>query len=131
VVGGSAMTLIGTLLLATTHITLLDVTGGILAGLGLVLTGSVVWAKRSQMVKELAMNLDSAQQDLSRELERGLMGQIDALYALIAGQLKPLDQYVTERQTVLAGLDEKGRSLGQGFAELAAAVDNAGAMTAA
>ena len=52
-VGGSALTLVGALLLATTHVAFLDVTGGILTGTGLFLAGGALVLKRGKIRKEM------------------------------------------------------------------------------
>lgn len=130
VLGGGALTFIGTLLLATTHITLLDVTGGILAGAGLLLTAGVLAAKRGKMIKALADYIAAGQAQLSATLEAALVGRISEVYAAIADQLAPLDDFVRQRRAALDELDARGRWLGQGFGELSAEVDRAAAAMA-
>jgi len=130
VLGGGALTLVGTLLLATTHITFLDITGGILAGAGLLLTGGVLVAKRGKMIKELAKRIALGQDHLARTLEETLEGRIAGLFTAIADQLNPLDTFVRQRQATLAELDARGRQLGERFAELSAEVDLAAAAMA-
>ena len=124
-VGGSAMALVGALLLVTTHIPLLDVTGGILTGGGLLLTGGVLVARRGRMRRELAQRLTEVRADLAAQLETGLQAEVAALHDQIRARLDPLLGYVAEREAALTAIDAQGRGLGEAFARLSAAVDQA------
>jgi GTPase SAR1 family protein len=125
-VGGSAMTLVGALLLATTHITLLDVTGGILTGTGLILTGGVLAARRGRMRRELEQGLKNQRRRLGEELQARLEAEVERLHSQIRRQLDPLEAYVAERQAALAAVDQQGQALGRDFERLTAAVSQAG-----
>ena len=121
------MTLMGVLLLATAHITFLDVTGGILTTAGLALTGGVLAARRGRMRRELQQGLQESRTRLSAELEVKLMTEVEKIHDQIRRQLDPLAAYVAERQTALAAVDARGKSLGEDFQRLSAAVESAAA----
>ena len=126
-VGGSAMTLIGVLLMTTAHITFLDVTGGILTTAGLALTGGVLAARRGRMRRELQQGLQESRTRLSTELEAKMMAEVEKIHDQIRRQLDPLAAYVAERQTALAAVDARGKMLGEDFQRLSAAVESAAA----
>jgi GTPase SAR1 family protein len=58
-ISGSALTLVGAVLLTTTHVAFLDITGGILTGLGVFMAGGVIMAKKGK-------NHPGIQQDAAR-----------------------------------------------------------------
>jgi ribosome biogenesis GTPase A len=128
-VGGSAMALAGALLLATTHITVLDLTGGILTGAGLLLTGGVLVTRRGRMRRELEGNLKERRVRLGDALEDRLKAQIGSIYTQIDQRLDPLARYVGERRAALEAVDARGRDLGQDFRRLSAEVDRAAGRT--
>ena len=129
-VGGSAMTLVGALMLATTHMPLLDVTGGVLTGVGLILTGGVLAARRGMMRREFEKGLRENRTRLAGELEARMAAEVEKRYAQIRRRIDPLSAYVAERHAALNALDERGIVLGQEFERLTAAVDRAAAASA-
>lgn len=124
-VGGSAMTLVGALLLATTHITVLDVTGGLLTGVGVLLTGGALVARRGRMRREFKENLKAGRARLGEALETRLAAEISAIYERIGRRLNPFLQYVNERMEALESIHERGKDLGEAFRRLSAEVDQA------
>jgi GTPase SAR1 family protein len=124
-VGGSAMTLVGALLLATTHITVLDVTGGLLTGAGLLLTGGALVTRRGRMQREFRENLKAGRTRLGEALETRLTAEVGGIYEQIGGRLAPFLQYVDERMGAIETIHEKGKALGQAFARLSAEVNRA------
>ena len=128
-VGGSAMTLVGALMLAASHVPFLDVTGGILTGTGLILTGGVLAARRGRMRRELETRLRENRTRLGTELEARLMAEVEKRFTQIGGRIDPLTAYVAERHAALAALDERGIALGRDFERLTAAVERAAAVS--
>lgn len=124
-VGGGAMALVGALLLATTHITVLDVTGGLLTGAGLLLTGGALVTRRGRMRREFRENLKAGRDRLGEALETRLAMEIRAIYDQIGQRLNPFLQYVGERMEAIERIHEQGRDLGGAFAQLSAEVDRA------
>jgi hypothetical protein len=119
------MTLVGALLLATTHITLLDVTGGILTGAGLLVTGGALVTRRGRMRREVENNLKDRRALLGEALGNRLKEEIEGVYRQIEQRLDPLVRYVGERKAALQDIDTRGRDLGESFARLSAQVDQA------
>ena len=126
-VGGSAMTLVGALLLATTHITMLDVTGGLLTGAGLLLTGGALVTRRGRMRREFKENLKAGRTRLGEVLETRLAEEISTIYDQIGRRLNPFLQYVNERMEALGSIHAQGKDLGEAFRRLSMEVDRAAA----
>jgi hypothetical protein len=124
-VGGGAMTLVGALLLATTHITVLDVTGGLLTGAGLLLTGGALVTRRGRMRREFRENLKAGRTRLGEALEARLTTEVGGVYDRIGRGLDPFLRYVNERMEALESIHAQGKRLGEAFARLAAEVDRA------
>ncbi|MDD3991382.1 MAG: dynamin family protein [Desulfobacterales bacterium] len=124
-VSGGAMTLVGALLLATTHITVLDVTGGLLTGAGLLLTGGALVTRRGRMRREFRENLQTGRVRLGEALETRLNEEINAIYHRISQRLNPFLQYVNERMEALDRVHAQGKHLGEAFRRLSAEVDRA------
>lgn len=124
-VGGSAMTLVGALLLATTHITVLDVTGGLLTGAGLLLTGGALVTRRGRMRREFRENLKAGRTRLGEALETRLTAEVGGVYDRIGRGLDPFLRYVNERMEALESIHSQGKRLGEAFARLSAEVDRA------
>jgi ribosome biogenesis GTPase A len=124
-VGGGAMTLVGALLLATTHITVLDVTGGLLTGAGLLLTGGALVTRRGRMRREFRENLKAGRTRLGEALEARLATEVGGVYDRIGRGLDPFLRYVNERMEALESIHAQGKRLGEAFARLSAEVDRA------
>jgi hypothetical protein len=119
------MTLVGALLLATTHITVLDVTGGLLTGAGLLLTGGALVTRRGRMRREFRENLKAGRTRLGEALEARLATEVGGVYDRIGRGLDPFLRYVNERMEALESIHAQGKRLGEAFARLSAEVDRA------
>ena len=73
---GSAVTLIGVAILLTTHVTLVDITGGILTGIGVLISAGVVTIKRGKVLRELNGGLKAGRKQLEDRLTQTPFGKI-------------------------------------------------------
>ena len=116
-VSGSTLTLVGAVLL-TTHVTLLDITGGILAGLGLFITGGVLVAKRGRILKEFNQAVTEGRDRFQAELSRQLTSRFDQALDEITQNVSPFTEHISARDRELLPLMEKGKRIQQRLKDL-------------
>ncbi len=108
--GGGALTILGTILLTTTHIPFIDITGGILTGIGLLMTGGFVFHQKKRMLRNLKKNISEGKGRLESEMSSELSSNLDTLFAEIVGSFAPLYQFIdSQRSAIQAFEDQKNR----------------------
>jgi signal recognition particle receptor subunit beta len=110
-IGGGTLTLLGTILLATTHVTFLDITGGILAGLGVFITGGVLVAKRGKILREFSQTVTTGRNKFEEKLTGQLTARFSQLHADISRNVQPFLTHITERETSLFSLMAQGEQI--------------------
>jgi hypothetical protein len=108
---GGTLTVLGTILLATTHVTLLDITGGVLAGLGLFITGGVLIAKRGKILREFNRAVAGGRDKLTENLTGQLTARFSQLHADITRNVQPFLNHITEREAKLSALMDQGEKI--------------------
>ncbi|MFH0726082.1 MAG: dynamin family protein [Pseudomonadota bacterium] len=108
---GGTLTLLGTILLAATHVTLLDITGGILAGLGLFITGGVLVAKRGKILREFSRTVAAGRDKFEEKLTGQLTARFSQLHGDISRNVQPFLNHITERETRLFSLMAQGERI--------------------
>ena len=121
--GGSTLTLLGALLL-TTHVTLLDITGGILAGLGLFITGGVLVAKRGKILREFAQAIQNGRDQFRERLMQQLSARFSQLHDDISDNVKPFLLNIQARDSHLSTLMAQGETLQNRMSVLSQRIDN-------
>jgi GTPase SAR1 family protein len=122
-VGGGALTLIGAILLATTHVAFLDITGGILTGAGLFLAGGALMVKRGRLLRELDKALAEGRERFEGDLSGKLSESVAAIFEKIRRSVTPLFDYVQEREEKLGPLTDQSDQLRRDLARLSDAID--------
>jgi GTPase SAR1 family protein len=108
---GGTLALIGTILLASTHVTLLDITGGALAGLGLFITGGVLIAKRGKILREFNQAVAGGREKLKENLTGQLTARFSQLHSDISRNVQPFLNHITEREMRLSSLMARGENI--------------------
>jgi ribosome biogenesis GTPase A len=116
-VSGGTLTLIGALMMAT-HFTILDITGGILAGLGLLLTGAVLITKRGKIIREFNRVIAEGREKLRNKLTEQLHKRFSDLHEEISRSMRPFLNQITEDEKRLAALVAQGQQIQQHFDDL-------------
>lgn len=109
-ISGGTLTLIGALLL-TTHVTLLDITGGLLAGLGLFITGGVLVAKRGKILREFSQAIQNGRDQFHDRLTQQLLERFLSLHEEISGNVRPFLAHIEEQDSALSTLMSRGETL--------------------
>jgi len=108
---GSALTLVGAVILASTHVTFLDITGGILTGAGVLLAGGVLVIKKGKIVREFRKALREGRSLFEKELHKGLSKNMDQLHNEIQESVSPFFHYIRDRQEKLDPLVDQGQQI--------------------
>ncbi|MBI9082800.1 MAG: dynamin family protein [Desulfobacterales bacterium] len=122
-VGGGALTLVGAILLATTHVAFLDITGGILTGAGLFLAGGTLVFKRGRILKDLDQGLAEGRARFEGQLTQKLVDSLVAIFEKIGRSVSPLVDYVADRQAQIGPLAQETERIRTRLAELSEAID--------
>ena len=109
--GGSALTVIGAILLSASHASFLDLTGGILTGAGLLMAGGVLVVKKGKLLKEFSRGLAEGRQTFEEELERRLGEKFERVHLDIADSVQPFFEYLQTREKALDPLVDGGRRI--------------------
>jgi tRNA U34 5-carboxymethylaminomethyl modifying GTPase MnmE/TrmE len=109
--GGSALTLIGAVLLAVSHASLLDLTGGVLTGIGLLMAGGVLVVKKGKLLREFSRGLAEGRRTFEEELEKRLGEKFDRVHQDIHNSVKPFFDYLGSREKALDPLVDSGRDI--------------------
>jgi len=109
--GGSALTIIGAVLLAVSHASLLDLTGGVLTGIGLLMAGGVLVVKKGKLLREFSRGLAEGRRTFEEELEKRLGEKFDRVHQDIHNSVKPFFDYLGSREKALDPLVDSGRDI--------------------
>jgi len=120
--GGSALTAIGALVLTVTHGLFFDITGGLLTGIGLFLAGGVLFIKKGRLIQQFTQGLAEGKARFEGELTERLSQRLDLIYDDIDRKFLPLYEYVSQEQQRIAPLLEGLEDFHHRHRELAAAV---------
>ena len=102
--GGSALTAIGALVLAVTHGLFFDITGGLLTGTGLFLAGGVLFIQKGRLVQQFKDGLAEGKERFETELSERLSQRLSLIYDDIDRNFLPLYEYVSQEEQRIAPL---------------------------
>jgi predicted GTPase len=108
--GGSALTVIGTVFLII-HSTILDITGGILAGLGILMAGGVLLVKRGKILRDFEKAIAQGRHQFEEQLLLKLSAKFELLAKSLRRSVAPFYDQVAQREKKLGPLTNQGESL--------------------
>ena len=105
--GGGLLAIIGAVILSTTQVAFLDITGGILTGAGLLIAGGVLLFKKGKIIKQFKEGLDAGKEKFKIELNEKLNNKLNLIYKDIDRSFIPFYEFTeTERKKLLPLLEE-------------------------
>jgi hypothetical protein len=113
--GGGLLTIIGAIILSTTQVSFLDITGGILTGAGLLIAGGVLLFKRKKIIKDFKEGLDSGKSRFEKELTEKLNIKLKLIYEDISRSFIPFYEYTESEKQRLEPLLEKVKNVKENF----------------
>lgn len=105
--GGSALTIVGTIMLTTTHIPFIDITGGILTGIGLLMAGGFVFHRKKRMLRKLKKNISEGKNRLEADMSSELAGNLGALFEEISGSFTPLYRFIDSQHSAIQAFEDR------------------------
>ena len=120
--GGSALTAIGALVLTVTHGLFFDITGGLLTGIGLFLAGGVLFIQKGRLLQQFKQGLEEGRARFEAELTERLSQRLTLIYDDIDRKFLPLYEYVSQEQQRIAPLLEGLEEFRRRHRELTASV---------
>jgi len=122
--GGGLLAIIGAIILSTTQIAFLDITGGILTGAGLLIAGGVLLFKKTKIIKQFKNGLDSGKTKFENELSAKLNAKLNLIYEDINRSFIPFYEYTESEQNRLQPLFENLKSVKENFIKLKGEIEN-------
>ncbi len=122
--GGGLLTIIGTIILSTTQVAFMDITGGILTGAGLLIAGGVLIFKKSKIIKDFKEGLSSGKSKFENELTEQLNNKLKLIYEDINRSFIPFYEYTESEKQRLEPLIQKSKSVQEGFNKLKNDIEN-------
>lgn len=116
--GGGLLAIVGAIILSTTQIAFLDITGGILTGAGLLIAGGVLLFKKSKIVKQFKRGLNSGKSIFESELTTKLNSKLSLIYEDINRNFIPFYEYTESEKNRLKPLFEKIKVIRENFLKL-------------
>lgn len=101
---GGALALVGTIIMSVTHVTLLDVTGGVLTGVGVLLASGVLIFKRGGIVNEFRRRLEDAREQFDSDLRENLAAELQVIFDDIERDIAAFYEHVEKEQRELSPL---------------------------
>ncbi len=123
--GGGLLAIIGAIILSTTQVAFLDITGGILTGAGLLIAGGVLLFRKGKIIKQFKNGLDAGKNKFEIELNEKLHAKLNLIYKDIDRSFIPFYEFTeTERNKILPLL-EKFENVNNKFLQLKNEINSA------
>jgi GTPase SAR1 family protein len=108
-IGGGALAVIGAIIAAATHTAALDITGGVLAGTGILVAGATLIFKRKSIIRDFEKGLDQGKKQFDADLRDRLTSNLKGIYDELDRALIPLYQHIEyEKQRLLPKIEKAG-----------------------
>jgi len=104
---GSGLAIIGVLLTAFTHGIVLDATGGVITGIGLLFAGASVGFQRKKILKNFKNEIKNGKVNLENDLTEKLSNYIKSIKEKINNNFKEFDDLVSSEENALNEIDNK------------------------
>ena len=99
---GGALAAVGAAIVAATNVAVLDVTGGLLAAVGLAMAGGYLALKRPRIRREFRDNLQAGEKRFREQLQALLLASLEHIHDKIRGGFSDFYQLLTEREARLS-----------------------------
>jgi ribosome biogenesis GTPase A len=98
---GGALVVIGAVFAVSVKSVVVDVTGGLVAAMGMVLAGGTLLWKRPRIMRAFRKNLAEAGDRLERELAERLSARMEHLFAELGSRFEPLFAAIGQRDRII------------------------------
>lgn len=118
IAAGSGAAIIGMILAGVTKLTVLDVTGGILTGVGLLFAGVTAGLQRRKIVNGYEEEIARGRARMSEELENKLRGYVHIIKGRIDENFAELDALLANEEAQIAKFNEQYGALSSRLEEI-------------
>ncbi|MCK6623124.1 MAG: dynamin family protein [Calditrichaceae bacterium] len=122
IIGGGSLAVIGALIMGLTKVAVLDITGGILTGMGFLFAGAFLLVKRSAVIKKFHAGIKEGKKQFEAELQEKLSSRLKIIYEDIDRSFGEFYNYVKNEEERLAPLIHKHKSIEEEAHGLAGAI---------
>ena len=113
VAGGGLLAVLGGVITAITEIAIIDIIGTVFLGVGVLLAGGVLVAKRRRLIQKLDNELDRNKERFESTVSEQLNAKISIIYAEIDRSFADLYSYVERERASIAPLVEQFENIQQ------------------
>jgi hypothetical protein len=113
IAAGSGAAIIGLVLAGVTKMTIFDVTGGLLTGIGMLFAGFTARAQRSKIVKGYEAEISKGRIQMQGELESKLRGYVRTIKGRIADNFGEIDALLAHEENQILHLNQAHAALVQ------------------
>ncbi|MCB0290242.1 MAG: dynamin family protein [Calditrichaeota bacterium] len=104
--GGGALAIIGAIIMTTTKLAFMDVTGGVLTGIGMLIAAGMLVFKRGKIKRDFRAGLEKGRRQFESELREKLTGKLRIIYEDIDRSFLGFYDFVEQEQKRLAPLEK-------------------------
>ncbi len=120
VAAGGGLAVIGAILAASSHTLVFDITGGIIAGLGLLFAGVTLFFRKRQVVQAFDEEIAKGRRELEKSLDEQVKAYTTKIKTKLDQNFDPFDIHVKREEKELIALDEKVKNLQVDINEISA-----------
>jgi predicted GTPase len=113
IAAGSGAAIVGILLASVTKLTVLDVTGGILTGLGFLFAGITAGLQRRKIVGGYYAEIAAGRERMAEALDSKLRGYVRTIKGRISNNFTELDALLAHEQGQIAHFNERHAALSE------------------
>jgi GTPase SAR1 family protein len=118
IAAGSGAAIVGLILAGVTKMTVFDITGGVLTGIGMLFAGFTARAQRSKIVKGYAAEIEKGRLQMQEALEAKLRGYVRTIKGRIADNFGEIDALLANEATQIDHFNQQYETLRKKLEEL-------------
>ncbi len=108
---GSGIAVVGVILAAVTHVAVLDITGGILTGVGVLFAGITAGIQSRKIISGFREQIARGREEMSEALETKLRGYVHTIKTRISENFGDLDALLANEEKQIAHFNERHAGL--------------------
>ncbi|MDX1913027.1 MAG: dynamin family protein [Saprospiraceae bacterium] len=111
IAAGSGAAIVGLILAGVTKMTVFDITGGVLTGIGMLFAGFTARAQRSKIVNGYVAEIEKGRVQMQEALEAKLRGYVRTIKGRIADNFGEIDALLANEATQIEHFDQQYETL--------------------
>jgi hypothetical protein len=111
IISGGGLAVIGAVIMGLTKVALLDITGGVLTGIGFLFAGGFLLIKRSTIIKKFNKGMEAGKKQFEAELQEKLTSRLKIIYEDIDRSFGDFYSYVRNEEEKLLPFMKKSKDI--------------------